>query len=520
MNLSPTARTAVALATTAVMAYASLTGIGLVDKESTSAVPPLEAGRAYVGAAKSSMEPRPEDYNGTWVRDHAACARMDENVLTAVEGDPQGLAEHLADTGSPWPENPNCLYMGGFGLGPANPITAWDQEYGLWIRSVAIGDGADTLVLTTIDGEGYFWDYASKCDDCGAKQLSDDLGAELGIDPSGIVIAATHAHSSPDFIGGWGFVPDWYMEQVSDTIKATVRQAVQRMEPAVLEVGEQQAREHNSERRDTYRSAEEQQLAWLRAYVPGQTKGKPAPARTIATIGAYAAHPTSKGTNDGVAHADWPGVFEKGLEDRFGGVGALFMTGLGNMSGSGGTTMGARLAALVPETGSGTPLVSTDVRTARRTWTQPATNVPLNSLGNAGFFDRQFNPTPSTIRTGENPDTAPCVSAAPSSVDVAAGAARIGDQFALTTAPGEIFSNFSNTVKEKSGALVTMPLGQANDALGYMPQDFEMSPVGQQGLGFVVGGYLIVNYEDSYAIDHCFGDAALEASISMLDELR
>ncbi len=146
--------------------------------------------------------------------------------------------------------------------------------------------------------------------------------------------------------------------------------------------------------------------------------------------------------------------------------------------------------------------------------------MPLTSLGAAGFFDHTFLPQPSTIRTGEQPETAPCVSASPYSVEVAAGAARIGDRFALTTAPGEIFSNFSNTVKEKSGSLVTMPLGQANDALGYMPQDFEMSPIGQQGLGFVAGGYLIVNYEDSYAIDHCFGDMALETSIRLLDELR
>ncbi len=65
-----------------------------------------------------------------------------------------------------------------------------------------------------------------------------------------------------------------------------------------------------------------------------------------------------------------------------------------------------------------------------------------------------------------------------------------------------------------------MPLAQANDALGYMPQDFEMSPVGQQGLGFLAGGYLIVNYEDSYAIDRCFGDAALEHSIDLLEETR
>ena len=66
-----------------------------------------------------------------------------------------------------------------------------------------------------------------------------------------------------------------------------------------------------------------------------------------------------------------------------------------------------------------------------------------------------------------------------------------------------------------------MPLGQANDALGYMPQSFEMSPVGQQGLGFVASSRasLFVNYEDSYAIDRCFGDMALETTIGLLDAL-
>jgi hypothetical protein len=511
MSLHERLRTGAALVTAAA-ALAAMWGVA--DRAAPAQAPPgPEAATAMVGAAKASIEPRPEDYGGTWERDRAACSRMDDEAIGGLQESP----DHLADAGSPWPENPNCLYMGGFGLGPANPITAWDQELGLWVRSVAIGDGADTLVLTTIDGEGWFWDYASKCSDCGAKQLSADLGAELGIDPSGFVFAATHAHSAPDFIGGWGFVPDWYMQQVTDTIRTTVREAVAAQEPARLEVGEELARDYNSERRDTYRSAEEQQLTWLRAYVPGTRR---TPARTIATVGGYAAHPTTKGTNEGVAHADWPGVFENALEDRFGGVGALFMTGLGNMSASGGTQMGARLAELVPGVGGGTMLTDSDVRTSRRTWTQPATNVPLTALGTAGFFDRQFDSQPSTIRTGEHPETAPCSSASASSVEVGAGAARIGDQFALTSAPGETFSNFSNTVKEKSGSVVTMPLAQANDALGYMPQDFEMSPVGQQGLGFFAGGYLIVNYEDSYAIDHCFGDAALEHSIDLLDELR
>ena len=129
--------------------------------------------------------------------------------------------------------------------------------------------------------------------------------------------------------------------------------------------------------------------------------------------------------------------------------------------------------------------------------------------------------TPSTVQTGEDPDKLQCVSASPITVEVPASAARIGDEFALTAAPGEVFSNFTNTIKEKSRAAVTMPLGQANDALGYMPQSFEMSQVGQQGPGFVgeLQGYAIVNYEDAYAIDKCFGDMALETSIGLLNGL-
>src|SRR3712207_9435289 len=93
-------------------------------------------------------------------------------------------------------------------------------------------------------------------------------------------------------------------KQIADTIKSTVRSAIGNLRPAVLEYGEAEAREFNRERRHTYRSAEEQNLAWLRAYVPGSTSGTgkkatTTPPQTIATVGAYAAHPVSFGTNGG-----------------------------------------------------------------------------------------------------------------------------------------------------------------------------------------------------------------------------
>ena len=501
----------------------------------------LGDGQVLAGAAKTSIAPRPDDYGGTWEKSEAKCATLSESTFEAIMDEPVETGDHLASTGSPWPENPNCIYMGGFGLGPMNPVTSWNEQLGLWVRALALRDRqGDDLVLVVLDGEGWFWDYARKCDDCGIKQLTAQLAADeaLGLKAEDVIFAATHAHSAPDFIGGWGFVPDWYMEQVADTIKSTVRDAMASMRPAVLEYGEQEARPFNSERRDTYRSAEEQQLAWLRAYVPGETTGKPkkkkeqttTPAETIATVGAYAAHPTSFGTNGGEAHPDWPGLFEKSLEERFGGVGMHFMTGLGNMSASGLQHAGDDtrhtgaddLAGLIAAIGSGDRVEQPDIRTARTTWAQPVTNVPLTALGAPGFFDRQFRESPATVRTGENPDRFQCTSTAPVSAEVAASAARIGDEVALSAAPGEIFSNFSNTMKEQSRAKLTLPLGQANDALGYMPQSFEMSPVGQQGLGFVdeFQGYVVVNYEDAYAIDRCFGDMALETSIGLLNGLR
>ena len=121
--------------------------------------------------------------------------------------------------------------------------------------------------------------------------------------------------------------------------------------------------------------------------------------------------------------------------------------------------------------------------------------------------------------TGERPDTAPCTSASPFSAEVPVAAAMIGDGLAVTTGPGELFSNLTNTIKEKSPAAVTLPLAQANDALGYIPQSFELNPVGQQGLGFAFGGYAFVNYEDSYAIDRCFGDMVLETTLDLLADL-
>jgi hypothetical protein len=468
---------------------------------------------AFVGAAKINLAPTPDASKGElWVKDKAKCVP----VGTSGAPDPNNVKDHVADFRSPWIENTNCLYMGGFGVGPSQPILAFDEQYGLWVRTVAVTRGGKTLVLSLLDAEGYNGLFTKMCPTapgdlpCGSVEIGAQMAAELHLNPDGIVIAATHAHSAMDLIGGWGGVPPWYMRQVSNAIRQSIRDAVANQVPARIEAGDTLARGQNAERRDSYYSAEDQTLNWFRAI------GRDS--KTIATVGAFAAHATSFGGSATVAHADWPGVFAKTVEDKFGGMGVVFESGLGNMSARGNDhgSMGAALAALLPPVGQGVPVPAPDVKVAQAFWDQPSTNTPLSALGGAGFFDRRFQATPATVEVAKPGWNVPCRSASAMSVRTQATAAKIGAMI-VTAAPGEIFANFSNTIEERS-PITALAIGQANDALGYMPQSFETDDKARQGGGFAGGG--VFEYEDAYSIDRCFGDKALATQITLLDGLH
>lgn len=511
----------------------------------------LPAGQILGGAAKVSLFPRPEDYQeqfpgARWETNEAKCETLSPSQ-EAVEG----LA-HVPDLRVRWSENPDCIYMGGYGIGPMNAIGTWDDQYGLYARSVAMQDAqGDALVLTLIDG--VYWEafYSNMCpgEPCGFIDIANQLAAETGLSPESFVFASSHSHTAMDFIGGWGGVPDWYMQQATDSLKTSVRAALGSMEPAVLETGESILRARNAERRDFYRSAEEDTLSWFRLIdadnqptpevcpepsptptAPGQAKKQPPPApctppnpgRAIATVGAYAAHPVTADEAGGRADADFPGVFAKRVEDRFGGVGMFLQTGLANLSPRGDKVeMGDGLAQAVPTIGAGVRIDDTDIRTGRTFWDQPATNVPLGGLGAGGFFDRKFNQTPAMVNEGKgSEENKRCKSASPLSVRTSVSAAKIGPLW-ITGGPGELFSNLTNTIEERNPSGVTMALGLVNDGLGYIVQSFETDHVGRQGVGFVgkAGPVGLSEYEDAYSIDHCFGDATLENTIELLGSL-
>lgn len=464
-------------------------------------------GNVLAGASKVSINPAPNTEAGE---------------VWQTEGCATGVAPgEAANTEKVWSESPNCLYMGGRGLGPSEPIKRIDPDNGLFVRTLALGDGEDTSVLAQVDGVYWFGQYDTFCERCGFHDLAEDLGAELGIDPSGFVFTANHSHNAPDFIGGWGGVPRWYMRQVADALRASVRQAVADMRPARLEYGEALAREMNVERRSFYRSAEDPTFTWFRAVEAGRPGGG---RRAIGTVGAFSAHPVTTGYQDGTGHADWPGVFSNLMAEEFGGVGIAFVAGLGNMLPECGTRcMATGLADLVPDVGSGRPVETPDVRSAQTFWDQPMSNVGLLGFRAGMFFDRTVVAQPRTLHTGKS-DEKPCVSAGPVAVRTSVSAVRIGDELAITAGPGELFANLTNTLKERATfgveegrpKVVTLPLSNANDGLGYIMQAFETDHAGRQVLGFTDAP---AEYEDAFGLDACFGDMVVESTIDLLKEL-
>lgn len=519
----------------------------------------LSSGQIMAGAAKISLYPRPDDYkaygfpNARWEHDQAKCETFTPSNSALIG------AQHVADFRVRWPENPDCLYMGGYGIGPMNSITSWDNDYGLWTRAVAMQDAqGDTLVLVLIDA--IYWEahLNSLCpsNPCGFLDLAKQLSDETGLPAKSFMFASTHSHTSMDFIGGWGAVPDWYMQQATDSLKQVVRDALASMQPAVVEDGEAIVRDRNGERRDFYYSAEDDNMSWLRIVdadgqpgpnpctaapapspSPSSTAAKgpkpqpgpgptpictpPAPGPAIATIAAFPAHPVTEDASGGQADADFPAVFAKTVEDAYGGIGMFLQTGLGNESPRGNKIqMGTGLASHIPPVGDGTQLTDTDLRVAQAHWDQPVTNIPLGSLGVTGFFDRTMNQLPASVDVGKGPENKKCKSASPISVDTSVSAAKLGNLW-ITGGPGELFSNLSNTIEERNPNGVTFALGLVNDGLGYIMQSFETDDVGRQGTGFVgsAGPVGLAEYEDAYSIDRCFGDATLEKTINLLGSI-
>jgi hypothetical protein len=479
----------------------------------------VPTGTFLVGAARASLTPTPGPWDPTKTRtwQTQGCSVYGDTDQQNPKLD-HLLPKSVADVRG-WPTaSPDCIYLGGFGIGPVRPAERVGNG-GVWVRTIAISNGENTFIYSIADAVGWFARYDSNiCADCGIRDVRERLAGDLNLDVGNVVVGSTHSHASADTYGGWGGIPDWYRAQLRDAAIASAKQAVANLEPATIAAGDTQLRNRNGERRDTYYSNADTGATWLQATALDGSG-------VIGTWATFAAHPTI--VSEAVLHADWPGATARHFEALYGGVGVLFEGGLGNVSVSGvggdddesnAENTGIAIADDVSRdiTHSPHPLQSNDLVSSVQDITHPAmTNPGLVTLGSVGLFDREF--TPGTKGAGppgeyswskqdETGQARSCASAGPT-VITTAGAHRIGEMV-IAFAPGEIFSNIAEVVKESiDRTAVTMVLGQANDALGYIIQSFEFDT---QGNAITEYGTMTGEYEEVFSIDHCFGDHVLQ----------
>lgn len=490
----------------------------------------------YIGADRSSIAPDPAKVK--WDKPAGTCSESPGNVTQT--------SDHSA-----WPGvTQDCIYMGGFGLGPVRAAEGVD-ELGIFVRTLVVSNGESAVVLQVMDSVGYFFGVKSvPCRTCGIAEIREAVQAETGIPAAGVVVASTHSHSGPDTQGGWGGTPGWYMRQVRDTAVASAKRAAEAAVPARIEVGSFDARQRNSERRDYYRSVSDFQGVWLRG-VALDEEGEDA--GTVATMLNFAAHPTTVGSSNQLLGSDYPGVFAREIEGALGGTALYFMGGLGNQSPSGnreqmGTDLAARVIADMAARPR--PLGSNEVRAAVVTVNHPVTNDGLLALGAGNFFTRAIEPPhgqipaeadlhPGLYSAGNAPTTTGfewwkdiyrneagrnqrprlaseyCKAAGDSntvpgpvgSVKVPVGAYRIGEAL-VAFGPGELFSGITIAVKSRAkGAREAFVLALANDALGYIIPTREWDEAAQLVVGDIAG---LADYEEILSIDRCFGDHVVE----------
>jgi hypothetical protein len=168
-----------------------------------------------------------------------------------------------------------------------------------------------------------------------------------------------------------------------------------------------------------------------------------------------------------------------------------------------------------------------------------ATNPGIVALGSVGLFDREFTPgskgsglpdvyswskeghLSASAGAANQPPSSPiaaraCTTAGPT-VITTAGAHRIGE-LGIAFAPGEIFSNVAEVVKERADRDndVMMVLGQSNDALGYLMQSFEFDSTANAVTEY---GTQTGEYEEVFALDKCLGDHVLDTLLESTNAL-
>ncbi|MFM9031492.1 MAG: neutral/alkaline non-lysosomal ceramidase N-terminal domain-containing protein, partial [Opitutaceae bacterium] len=281
-----------------------------------------------------------------------------EDVLSAGFGRARLTPTLGATVDQPLAGKFRAVPLAGYGGRRGRPATGVHDD--LHVKAIALRAGGATAVLIGADA----LIIPAEVTDLAMERIA----RELGLRRAQIYLSATHTHGS---IGGWGegpvaeafagaFVPgvrEWF----ADRIFSAVRDAVADLKPAELGQNRFAAPDFVRNRLVGSLGQTDPEFTFL---VVRQRGGR------TAVAGSYSAHATVLGSDVMEFHGDYPGYWQRAVEEAIGGL-AVFIAGSvgshGPVSGgkgfAGAERMGRALAAGVVERLAATPL-SAQVRLA------------------------------------------------------------------------------------------------------------------------------------------------------------
>ena len=337
-------------------------------------------------------------------------------------------------------------------------------------RIAVMSDGAATFVLIASDLCSLSPAY---CD-----RVTGGLAAELGLPPENIWWSITHTHSSP-YVGPPGVpgvlmpnrfqfrVDAAYTELVERKLAEGVREAIAKLEPAKLAIGQGYA-EANINRRA--RDASGQIRLGMNPSGPADRRidllrldhadGSP-----LALLANYAMHATVLGGSSTLISADAPGAVAAHVEEKTGAP-MLYLNGAaGNL---------APIYSVRPETEArvldqfavllGDPILDASRRARPLTGeiSLRASRIVVETPKRPGIgWSEELK---DYLRVGE--DGAEILL-------VPVRFLRVSDDIVLWSAPMELFCEISSAIRDRSPFIHTLYIGYTNGTFGYLPTEQE-----------------------------------------------
>ena len=426
------------------------------------------------------------------------------------------------------------INVGGNGLGDgSSPVPGLDESHTrvpgaerIAVRALYV-ERVYKVVIADIETQGMFAAYKGRVAGYGLADMAAEVSRRIpGLPASHVIIAADHSHSGPDTIGAWGFVPESYMKLVFDSTVGAIVDAYSRRVDSTLWFGQALAEDLVYNQNCTEALNQSPSPAYpgpavcnvpdqgdKDAYVRVLQAQSVATGAVVSTLVSYNAHATLGGA--GGVHGDWPQFLSDRLSSVFGGVGIGMQGAVGrvqpcrpqcsftNPAQFGGATdrktayvnaLIGRVNAALDVRRSMRGIVTGHSTFIREPITSPAVLALFTAGGAVGAELRRSDKAPYLVG---NVIGTPVTSLV------------IGDLL-VSGFPGEAYPNISMGVAAAARKVgLHMPLGLANDQIGYLISPAEAYPM--------VAAEVAVNDNSIFNVSPTVGDHVMCASIANAD---